>query len=245
MPRETAGIGRDNVGPVPQCSDVRLRPFESDDLPVLRRMVQDPEVLGPDWPGYVDVGELRRRLTEDGLLAQERGMLAVEHGSEIVGEVSWRAVRYGGAPHALNLGVAILPEVRGRGLGVTAQQLLVDYLFDHTTVERLEAVVRVDNPAECRSLERVGFTREGVLRSAQFKQGAWRDVAVYSRLRSDAPRPSRHGRSEFPAAQHDQRDAAQERHHDQARADLDERTRVEHQHVNKPGTPADQRLHDQ
>ncbi len=34
-----------------------------------------------------------------------------------------------------------------------------------------------------RALERAGFEREGVLRSAQFLDGAWRDVVVFSRLR--------------------------------------------------------------
>jgi RimJ/RimL family protein N-acetyltransferase len=62
---------------------------------------------------------------------------------------------------------------------------LVDYLFAHTPVVRLEAHVRTDNPAECRSLEKAGFTREGILRSAQFKNGAWRDLVLFSRLRQD------------------------------------------------------------
>jgi putative transposase len=34
-------------------------------------------------------------------------------------------------------------------------------------------------------LEKVGFRREGVLRSAVFQRGRWRDVALYSLLRTD------------------------------------------------------------
>jgi RimJ/RimL family protein N-acetyltransferase len=48
-------------------------------------------------------------------------------------------------------------------------------------VERLEASTDVDNAAEQRALEGAGFTREGVLRSAQFRDGAFHDLVLYSR----------------------------------------------------------------
>jgi len=39
--------------------------------------------------------------------------------------------------------------------------------------------------AEQRALEKAGFLREGIARHAQFRAGQWRDLVVYSRLRSD------------------------------------------------------------
>lgn len=170
---------------VVRSSQVRLRPATADDLELLRRFAVEPDVLGPDWSGFGQVGALQRRLEDDGLLGEERGLLVIDAADRAVGEVSWHAVRYGGRPHAWNVGVAVVPEARGRGIGTRAQALLVDYLFAHTPVARVEAHVRADNPAECRSLEKSGFTREGVLRSAQFKDGAWRDLVMFSRLRED------------------------------------------------------------
>ena len=43
----------------------------------------------------------------------------------------------------------------------------------------------MDNLAEQRALERAGFTREGVLRHAQFRDGGFHDMVLYSRLRDD------------------------------------------------------------
>lgn len=165
--------------------EVLLRPATEDDLGWLHDMINDPAALGVDWSGFQPASNLRRRFHDCGLLDDEGGLLVVQEGSAPVGEVSWRAVRYGGRPHAWNIGVAILPAARGRGIGSRAQQLLTDYLFAHTTAERIEAHVRSDNPAELRSMARAGFTVEGVMRRAQFKDGGWRDLVVHSRLRSD------------------------------------------------------------
>jgi RimJ/RimL family protein N-acetyltransferase len=43
----------------------------------------------------------------------------------------------------------------------------------------------VSNVAEQRALEKAGFTREGVNRQAQFRAGAYHDLVLYARLRSD------------------------------------------------------------
>ncbi|MEO6713505.1 MAG: GNAT family protein, partial [Mycobacteriales bacterium] len=59
------------------------------------------------------------------------------------------------------------------------------HLFATTDVFRIEASTDVENVAEQRSLERAGFTREGVLRRAQFRSGAYHDIVLYSRLRTD------------------------------------------------------------
>jgi [ribosomal protein S5]-alanine N-acetyltransferase len=81
------------------------------------------------------------------------------------------------------IGIALLPEHRGHGVGTTAQRLLVEYLFDNTPAHRLEAYTEVENVAEQRALEKAGFEREGVLRAVQFRAGAWRDGILYALLR--------------------------------------------------------------
>ena len=64
----------------------------------------------------------------------------------------------------------------------------MDHFFRFTTVHRLEAGTDADNRAEQKALERVGFTREGVLRELAFRDGAWRDRMLYSLLRDQRPR---------------------------------------------------------
>ncbi|MEU1465113.1 GNAT family protein [Streptomyces sp. NPDC005727] len=85
------------------------------------------------------------------------------------------------------LAIGLVPAVRGRGIGTRAQRLLAAYLFDHTRAERLQAWTDCANLAEQRALEKAGFVREGVLRSAQWRGGRWHDQVIFSMLRAELP----------------------------------------------------------
>jgi RimJ/RimL family protein N-acetyltransferase len=125
--------------------------------------------------------------SNDGPVPAGLGRLVVEVGGTPVGHVSWHSVWYGPneASRALNIGISLAEQFRGRGIGTAAQRALVRHLFATTTVERIEASTDVTNLAEQRSLEKAGFRREGVLRSAQGRADGRHDMACYSVLRSD------------------------------------------------------------
>ncbi|MGI8681896.1 MAG: GNAT family N-acetyltransferase [Mycobacteriales bacterium] len=159
-----------------------LRAFRKEDLHFLDRLSTDQEALGPfEWTGFSDAQTWRRRWEQDGYVGAESTALAVVLGDgTIAGVASWR-VKSAGVCY--EIGLALLPEHRGRGLGTRGQQLLIDHLFEYTTVHRLEALTDSENVAAQRALERVGFEREGVLRGRYFQRGDYRDLVIYARLR--------------------------------------------------------------
>jgi RimJ/RimL family protein N-acetyltransferase len=171
-----------------RVSDVRvtLRPVEEPDLPLLERQSTDPDAVGDfNWSGFRSAGDSRRRQALDGWLGQDDGRLIVLHGPDAAGHVSWQRVTYGiPAWWCWNIGIALLPEFRGKGVGTQAQRILAEYLLDVTPAERIEAYTDRDNVQEQRSLEKAGFLREGIIRSAQFRRGRYRDLVLYSMLRS-------------------------------------------------------------
>jgi RimJ/RimL family protein N-acetyltransferase len=120
---------------------------------------------------------------------EHSGVLWVEplDGSPPLGTVEYHRVAYGPNPQsrAWMIGIDLQPGGRGKGYGAEAQRLLADWLFETTTVNRVEAQTDVENRAEARSLEKAGFTREGILRGAQFRAGGFHDLIVYSRIRGD------------------------------------------------------------
>jgi RimJ/RimL family protein N-acetyltransferase len=143
---------------------------------------------------YNDFGMARDAIDRDaiarGPLRNERnGMMVVERieDGRPIGTVGWHREMYGPNPEssAYNLGIELIPEVRGQGLGAEAQAQLATFLFATTDVHRVEAATDLENVAEQRSLEKAGFRREGVLRGSQFRAGAYHDLVVYALLRTD------------------------------------------------------------
>ncbi|MFE0023871.1 GNAT family N-acetyltransferase [Amycolatopsis sp. NPDC059021] len=165
---------------------VALRPVSEGDLGLLEALTNDPEATGDfQWYGWHDPGYLRRRWHETGMLTTDSGMLIATLGDRPVGLVSWHRSRTSPTSYCWTIGLVLAPEARGHGYGTEAQRLLVRYLFAHTQLNRVEATTEVGNRAEQRSLEKAGFTREGVLRGYGFRDGKWRDNVLYSVVRDD------------------------------------------------------------
>ena len=72
-----------------------------------------------------------------------------------------------------------------KGYAKEAVKLLVDYLFSGYPVERIGDFTDEGNIPAQRVMEGVGFQREGTLRRAMFRDGQWRDIAVYGILRQE------------------------------------------------------------
>lgn len=149
-------------------------------------VLTEPGLIGNDWFGFRDAGQVARRFAEDGYLAADNGRLIVEVADgQAAGFVTWGAGNYGGAAGFWEIGIVLLPEFRGRGIGWRAQAMLTDYLFQHTPAQRIQAGTQPENVAEQKSLLKAGFQLEGVVRAAEFRAGQWRDGLLYSRLRDD------------------------------------------------------------
>ncbi|WP_433217155.1 GNAT family N-acetyltransferase [Microtetraspora malaysiensis] len=170
--------------------DIQLRPVAEDDLAMFRRFATEPGLIGLDWTGFRDAQDPARRYATDGYLGEDHSRIIVEVDGTAAGFMSWLKQGFGVSRY-WEIGIALLPDWRGRGIGWRAQAMLCDYLFTHTPVERIQATTHPENIGEQKSLVKAGFTLEGVLRAVEFRAGQWRDGWMYSRLRSDPPPPGR------------------------------------------------------
>jgi len=100
-----------------------------------------------------------------------------------VGDLSAHAVWYGPTEgsRALNIGISIVNEFRGKGIGPIAQRLLAEELHKQGIV-RVEAQTDIGNIAEQRALEKAGFVYEGTLRKAQGRADGLHDLQVWSHI---------------------------------------------------------------
>jgi RimJ/RimL family protein N-acetyltransferase len=83
------------------------------------------------------------------------------------------------------IGYVVGPAARGRGVATRTLRLLTDWGFSGLGLERIELWIDVSNPASERVAERVGYVREGVLRSYWFKEDIRGDFGIWSRLRTE------------------------------------------------------------
>lgn len=157
---------------------VRLRPEQPSDIALL---------TGED-DLFNDFGPRAQRTTvAPARLEDAGGLIVVDDEADVAGYVSWHWGRWGptDASRCPMIGIWLTPAARGRGIGSTAQRMLAELFFQHTTVNRVQAHTDVENVAEQRALERAGFTREGLTRGAQWRAGAYHDGYLYAIIRSD------------------------------------------------------------
>ena len=168
---------------------IRLRPLRGHEAEELDAAISDPDGAGTySWFGYRS-SRLKGRSDRDELITDSGGVLAIEaDDGELAGVMSWFVRDNGPPPHGRcwMIGAFVLPKHRGRGVGIAAHTAIVQYLFKHSPAVRIEAGTETGNAAERRALERAGFVHEGTLRQAVFRDGDWRDMAVYGILRSEA-----------------------------------------------------------
>lgn len=164
-------------------SEVSLRPINEDDLPFLQGVTDGTDDPNPFMSrGLVDPRNWRRRWDAGELIGDNGGVvLIVDHG-ERAGFISWAAQQWFGQK-CWSLGIHLASSMRGQGVGTAAHRLLVEYLFGRDPVNRIEAYTDAENHAERRVLAKAGFTLEGTLRSAYFRDGQWRDGVLYSVVR--------------------------------------------------------------
>lgn len=81
------------------------------------------------------------------------------------------------------VGISIFePRMRGKGLGTEAMELLLDHAFFDMGLNRVELDVFEENSRAQRSYEKCGFSREGTMRDAYFKDGRFIDAVLMSIL---------------------------------------------------------------
>jgi len=83
------------------------------------------------------------------------------------------------------VGCCLVPAARGRGIATEALRLLTDWAFATLEVGRVQVFVAPENVAALELADRVGFRREGVLRSYWEIGGERLDVVVLARLPGD------------------------------------------------------------
>jgi ribosomal-protein-serine acetyltransferase len=101
----------------------------------------------------------------------------------IAGSVGHHAIDR--ANRSTSLGYWIDEAHQGKGIITRCCRVLLDYLFDEQALHRVEIRCGTGNLRSCAIPERLGFTREGVLREAEWVSGRFVDLVVWGMLEDE------------------------------------------------------------
>ncbi len=83
------------------------------------------------------------------------------------------------------IGYIIHPDYWGRGIATEAAKQMVNIGFEHFRLHRIQATCDPNNIASSKVLEKIGMSKEGILRENILIKSGWRDSAVYSVLETE------------------------------------------------------------
>jgi len=83
------------------------------------------------------------------------------------------------------IGYELHPDYWGHGYMQEALDAIVDFGFNEFGLNRVEALVMVENERSARLLRGLGFQEEGILRQHDFFKGAFHDMRLFALLAQD------------------------------------------------------------
>jgi len=107
---------------------------------------------------------------------------AIEHNGILVGCISATVGNFE-YDRSAELGYWIGQEHWGQGIATAAVKAFSEFLFNETELVRLFVSVVSENSASIKVLEKNGFTHEGLLKKASFKNGKFYDESLLSKVK--------------------------------------------------------------
>lgn len=186
------------MGHPPAFHTARLvyRAYTDSDSSLLERLYADPETVAlgsanlnvPTSPAHhLETG---KKITEDVLMNIVVTLpLSTSEPTKPGVAIGW--VVLGSKAQALSIhrkcgfSAMFLPEYQGKGYGQEAVEWLVAVAFERANLHKIEIGCFANNARARRCYEKVGFQREGVLRSTFWNSSEWIDDCRYGLLADD------------------------------------------------------------
>lgn len=165
---------------------LELRQFQLDDAEEVFAVADRNRAHLREWLPWVDrthsAGDIRD------FIASRLEQFELDHGPNaairldgaIVGAVGCHPIDW---LHCnCSIGYWLDEGLQGRGVITRSVAALLDYLFDGIGLHRVTIQCGTGNHKSCAIPQRLGFTREGVLREAEWVNDRWVDLVVWGML---------------------------------------------------------------
>lgn len=172
---------------MPNRPAVSLRARTDGDVDALYRIAADLptwEERNPSTPTTLTRAEYERRLENADSGAGGRSVaFVIDVDGACVGTVS--LFGFDDLARHAELGIALLPDARGKGIGTAAVTQIVEFGFVRCNLRRIHLEAIASNRGGLRAYEKCGFVIEGRRREHAWVRGGYEDMVLMGLLRSD------------------------------------------------------------
>lgn len=167
---------------------LRLRPLHKMDAPSLLAIFSDAQFMEfGTTPPWASINEAHAMIDRDtkAMALGERIRLGIERVEDqaLIGICTLFALNE--ECRSAEIGYGLHPCAWGKGYMNEALDSLLGYGFLELNLNRVEADIDPGNSGSARTLDRIGFKKEGLLRESCIVNGVLKDSARYGLLRSD------------------------------------------------------------
>ena len=169
--------------PIFQSDRLTLRALKISDAGDLYRCCREPAVSRySEWYPHADAAQSRAYISwmQSQYRKKEGTTFAVcqRVGGRLIGTASY--INLDLEHRTGEIGYCLAADCWGSGFAPEAAFILLDYGFRRMELHRISASVMPENTRSIRVLEKLGFSREGLMRNAIFCKGADHDLWLYA-----------------------------------------------------------------
>src|SRR5579883_178174 len=156
---------------IPVDDEIELRILEEWDAPELFRLIDRHRAYLREWLPWVDyetsVEDSRRfaRRSVQRYLDNEGCDMGIRYQSQLAGVISFHTVNW--PNRQVEIGYWLGADFQGHGIMTGACRAMLEYAFRKLQLNRVTILCASGNPRSRAIPERLGFTREGVIREGE------------------------------------------------------------------------------
>jgi len=167
-------------------NQVYLRILELSDIVTTQRWINDPEIS--EIMGYLPVKSLKQQEQWYQTLVNDNTRyvfaICLREKDQHIGNVALGNIDYVNRNAMFSIFIYD-KQYRGRGLGLEATHLILDFAFDRLNLHKVYLRTSEEFAAAIKMYEKMGFVKEGVMREQSYFAGKYRDKILYSMLENE------------------------------------------------------------
>jgi L-phenylalanine/L-methionine N-acetyltransferase len=161
--------------------EIHVRHAEASDAEAIAKVYAAPRAQwGTLHLPFHSIEWRRKRLAD---LQTGTYLLVAEVEGEIIGSIGLNVNQRARRAHSADIGMGVRDDWHGKGVGTAMMQAVIDLADKWLNIKRLELEVYTDNEPALRLYKKFGFEIEGTLRHFAFRDGAFVDAYMMSRIK--------------------------------------------------------------